>query len=178
MGIAKWNMKTTLADPWSSVDSCGNNNEEILDNQPDDRFEDSFVLHQQSCSNNDEGLEKLPDSEQYLARLRKCKNFGFSLLSFIVYMLRPLCVRYMIFLLIIINSLFTLFLLSIMLLLYCNFFIHWLLGVLTQSLNIRSYLLANIYDLLLWLIRLNGQINDYRITTWITEGRHFKTRPH
>ncbi|XP_058793419.1 uncharacterized protein LOC131665518 [Phymastichus coffea] len=62
-------MKTTVADPWSSVDSCGNSEEVVVNNvnkRPDDDcFEDSFVL--QSFR---EELEKLPDSEEYLARLQ------------------------------------------------------------------------------------------------------------
>ncbi|XP_011495734.1 PREDICTED: uncharacterized protein LOC105360517 isoform X1 [Ceratosolen solmsi marchali] len=58
-------MKSTVTDPWSCTDTCG----EKKISESCSSFEDSFV----STASNLQELTKLPDSEEYLARL--CKFF-------------------------------------------------------------------------------------------------------
>ncbi|XP_011495735.1 PREDICTED: uncharacterized protein LOC105360517 isoform X2 [Ceratosolen solmsi marchali] len=54
-------MKSTVTDPWSCTDTCG----EKKISESCSSFEDSFV----STASNLQELTKLPDSEEYLARL-------------------------------------------------------------------------------------------------------------
>ena len=67
--------ESNSADPWLTATestTCNTDNE--------NNFEDSFIdfstpADLNSVSSNKEDLEKLPDSEQYLARLRKYMHF-------------------------------------------------------------------------------------------------------